>query len=98
MMELIYSSGLRVSELCALSYADIDIEQKMIRVRGKGGKTRIVPVGDAALSAIEKYRAVRPLLCKKSSASELFITRRGKKISRKNLLVQFKKVRAPRGC
>lgn len=58
-MELIYSSGLRVSELCALSYADIDIEQKMIRVRGKGGKTRIVPVGDAALSAIEKYRAVR---------------------------------------
>ena len=70
MMELIYSSGLRVSELCALSYADIDIEQKMIRVRGKGGKTRIVPVGDAALSAIEKYRSVRPQLCKKSSASE----------------------------
>lgn len=91
MMELIYSSGLRVSELCALSYADIDIEQKMIRVRGKGGKTRIVPVGDAALSAIEKYRSVRPQLCKKSSASEFFITRRGKKISRKTFWYNLKK-------
>lgn len=91
MMELMYSSGLRVSELCSISYADIDAEQRIIRVRGKGGKTRLVPVGSMALDAVEKYRAVRPLLCKKVAAPELFITRRGKKISRKTFWYNLKK-------
>lgn len=91
MMELMYSSGLRVSELCSVSYADIDSEQGIIRVRGKGGKTRLVPVGGMALEAVEKYRAVRPLICKKPSAPELFITRRGKKISRKTFWYNLKK-------
>lgn len=91
MIELMYSSGLRVSELCSLSYADIDVQEKVLRVRGKGGKTRLVPVGDMALEAIEKYRAVRGELCKKKAVGEFFITRRGGKISRKTFWYNLKK-------
>lgn len=54
-LELFYSSGLRVSELCALRIHDLD--ENSLRVRGKGGKERIVPLGRAALNAIERYLA-----------------------------------------
>ncbi len=91
MLELMYSSGLRVSELCSISYADIDVEEKIIRVRGKGNKTRLVPIGDMALSAIEDYRKVRATFVKKNVVSEFFITRRGKKLSRKTFWYNLKK-------
>lgn len=91
MLELVYASGLRVSELCSISYADIDIEEKIIRVRGKGGKTRLVPIGNSALRAIEDYRKVRGFLSKKTTVAEFFITRRGKKISRKTFWYNLKK-------
>ncbi|MBE6413454.1 MAG: tyrosine recombinase [Verrucomicrobiaceae bacterium] len=91
MLELIYSSGLRVSELCSLRESDIDAHEKIIRVVGKGNKTRLVPVGDLALSAIEEYRKHRGELAKKSHCAELFITRRGKKISRKTFWYNLKK-------
>ena len=57
-MELIYSCGLRVSELCGLRVEDIDGQEKLVRVRGKGKKERLVPVGDPALEAIQNYWAV----------------------------------------
>ncbi len=91
MLELMYGSGLRVSELCSLKESDIDARERIVRVRGKGDKTRIVPVGDMALDAIDKYCRVRKELLKKRNAAELFVTRRGKKLSRKTFWHNIKK-------
>jgi integrase/recombinase XerC len=69
MLELLYSSGLRVSELCGTRWRDLDVEQGLLRVTGKGNKTRIVPVGRKALSALAALRDSRaggaddPVLC-----------------------------------
>lgn len=54
-LETIYSCGLRISELCRLSAADIDWNERMVRVLGKGKKERLVPIGEAALKAIQNY-------------------------------------------
>jgi len=54
-IETIYSSGLRISELCGLQAADIDWREQVIRVRGKGRKERMVPIGEPALNAIQEY-------------------------------------------
>jgi integrase/recombinase XerC len=54
-LETIYSCGLRISELCGLQAADIDWEQQVVRVRGKGKKERLVPIGAPALEAIRLY-------------------------------------------
>ncbi len=94
MLELVYSSGLRVSELCNLRESDIDVHEKIIRVVGKGSKTRLVPVGELALSAIAEYKKRRPELAKNANCAELFITRRGKKISRKTFWFNLKKYAA----
>ncbi len=58
-LEFLYSTGIRVSELVSLNMEDIDWENGFVRVRGKGGKERIVPVGDKALEALEEYFYVR---------------------------------------
>ncbi len=54
-LETIYSCGLRISELCGLNAADIDWGEQMVRVRGKGKKERLVPIGEPALAAIRNY-------------------------------------------
>jgi integrase/recombinase XerC len=54
-LETIYSCGLRISELCGLNAADIDWGERMVRVRGKGKKERLVPIGGLALEAIKSY-------------------------------------------
>jgi integrase/recombinase XerC len=59
-LELLYSSGLRVSELCTTRWRDLDIGQGLLRVTGKGNKTRIVPVGRMALAALAALRASQP--------------------------------------
>ena len=56
MFEILYSSGVRISELAGLSMGDIDFRDRSIRVMGKGSKERIVPVGQKALAAIQAYR------------------------------------------
>jgi integrase/recombinase XerC len=57
MLELFYSSALRLSELCALRWRDIDLDDAMVRVTGKGAKTRVVPVGGKAVEALRAWRA-----------------------------------------
>ena len=56
LLELLYSSGLRVSELCALRWCDLDLDDSLVTVLGKGGKTRVVPVGSHAVSALRAWR------------------------------------------
>jgi len=60
MLELLYSSGVRVSELCSVRWRDLDVEQGLLRVTGKGRKTRIVPVGRMALDAVSALRDAQP--------------------------------------
>lgn len=98
-LELFYSSGLRVSELCSLKLQDIDLESGSLRVEsGKGGKTRIVPVGRPATTAIRDYlAAARPHLVKPHTGSDLFLSNRGLAISRKTIWVMIKQVAARAG-
>ena len=55
LLELLYSSGLRVSELCALRWRDLDLDDSLVTVLGKGGKTRVVPVGSHAITALTAW-------------------------------------------
>ena len=83
LLELGYSAGLRVSELCALKLEHIDAEQRFLRVRGKGDKERIVPYGRSADRALGRYlESSRPLLLKRSVSSFVFLNYAGTKLSR----------------
>src|SRR5208282_5258898 len=83
-LEVLYSSGLRVSELIGLRVTDLDAKVGCIRCIGKGDKERIVPAGKKALSIVEKYlRDARPkLLGKKAACPSLFVNRNGVALSR----------------
>ncbi|OAI51035.1 recombinase XerD [Opitutia bacterium SCGC AG-212-L18] len=90
-MELLYSSGLRVSELCSLTLHSFDLEHAFLRVFGKGSKERIVPIGGKALSSLKNYLLDgRPKLLKSCTGSELFISQLGKPISRKTVWMILK--------
>lgn len=82
LLELFYSSGLRLAEICNARLEQLDFEEKFIRVTGKGNKTRIVPVGSAACAAIESYLAnERPALVGKRTSSHIFLSVRGGALS-----------------
>lgn len=78
-LELLYSSGLRVSELSGLNMDDINIKESLIKIRGKGKKERIVPVGSKAVDAIKSYTIERILL--KSKDRALFLNRMGTRLT-----------------
>lgn len=81
-LELLYSSGLRVSELVSARLENIHLEDGAIRVTGKGNKTRVVPVGSAALEALNCYlKGERPSLVSRQSGSEIFLSKWGKKLT-----------------
>lgn len=75
MLELLYSSGLRVGELVALDLADLDLSSCQVRVTGKGNKTRLVPVGRRAIVAIKDYLNHRAIWLAKSETA-LFISQK----------------------
>jgi integrase/recombinase XerC len=80
-MELLYATGIRVSELCGLDIDDIDESRRTIRVLGKGAKERVVPFGVPAERAIRGWRrAGRPVLARESSGPALFIGARGGRV------------------
>jgi integrase/recombinase XerC len=82
MLELLYSSGLRVSELTGLNIGELDLASGMVRVTGKGGKERIVPVGSRALEAVREYlehREDHPV------TGALFLNTRGERINRRSV-------------
>lgn len=81
-LELLYASGLRVSELTGARLENLFLEESAIRVTGKGNKTRIVPVGGAAQKALEAYlNGERPQLVSRHTESEIFLSKWGKKLS-----------------
>jgi integrase/recombinase XerD len=83
LIELMYSAGLRVSELCGLRVEDIQIESGCLRCVGKGDKERMVPVGRQALAVVQKYlRTARPKLLREGSSPYLFLNQRGHKLDR----------------
>ena len=78
MLELLYATGLRVSELCKVGLLELDLQYGLVRATGKGNKTRIVPVGKTALKAVDEYlRNGRPALLKGRGSPFLFVTARG---------------------
>ena len=83
MIELAYASGLRVSELVTLAMADINLNQGYVRVTGKGNKTRLVPVGGAAIDKITRFIAEdRPTLIRDPAERAVFLTERGRPMTR----------------
>jgi len=83
-MEMIYSSGLRVSELVNLKIEDILFNENLVRVRGKGGKERIIPFGETAENALREYLKIRRSLVKKNAkeiTDFLFINGKGNKLN-----------------
>ena len=83
MIELLYSCGLRVSELCGLQVSDLQMDPGCLRCIGKGNKERLVPVGRQALDAVRRYlRRARPKLLGGGSSPQLFLKRRGRPMDR----------------
>ncbi len=89
-LELLYASGLRVSELCALDQADLELSQGTLRVRhGKGDRERIVPVGSRAVEAVEAYLEVRPAMKNPRTDAQdpaaLFLNLRGGRLTTRSV-------------
>ena len=81
-LELFYASGLRLAELCGARLENLDLEEGFIRVTGKGGKTRIIPVGGKAREAVTDYlKNERAGLVKKKTSSWIFLSVRGGRLS-----------------
>ncbi|MBQ2592589.1 MAG: site-specific tyrosine recombinase XerD [Candidatus Riflebacteria bacterium] len=92
MLELLYATGIRESELISLKLGDVNTVAEFLSVEGKGGRERVVPVGNFALSAIDEYLLKsRPKLCKDITERTLFLNPYGKAISRMGIWKVIKK-------
>jgi integrase/recombinase XerD len=97
-MELFYASGLRISELAGARLENLNLQERLIRVIGKGAKTRLVPVGRIACDAIAQYvdqeriRLVRP-----KTGNEVFLSRHGKKLTTQRIWQIIKEIAASAG-
>jgi integrase/recombinase XerC len=87
MLELLYSSGLRVSELCDLDVDRLDLTERLVRVMGKGRKERVIPIGRPACEALRTWMAARPRMA--SDAAALFVGARGKRLSPRSVRLRL---------
>jgi len=90
-MELLYSSGLRLSELVGLNLSDLDLEERLVRVIGKGKKVRIVPVGRTACRAIMQWLGVRSQFIG-TEESALFLSRRKTRLTARAIQARLQKL------
>lgn len=97
MLELMYGTGLRVSELVSLTVYDVDFYNAFLRIKGKGSKERIVPINSASLKYLKLYLDKRSLLLKKKTSDELFLNARGEGISRQGFFKNLKKILTKKG-
>lgn len=97
-LELLYGAGLRISELLGLTTADLDCDQGLIKVIGKGNKQRIVPIGKKAIDAIRRYLTDgRPVLVKTRSIHTFILNARGRRLSRMGFLKILRNYRVKAG-
>lgn len=98
MLEVIYGTGLRVSELVKLEYSNIDFENSIIRVKGKGKKDRIVPLGEIASYYLKTYiNDYRSKLLNKNNYDEIFLNNHGKPITRQGFNFILENIRKETG-
>ncbi len=91
-LEILYGCGCRVSELCGVDLTDLDLEEEMLLLRGKGSKQRIVPVGQPAAEAVQRYLLDgRGTLLKGKASAALFLNARGGRLSRVSVWNLIKK-------
>jgi integrase/recombinase XerC/integrase/recombinase XerD len=100
MFELAYACGLRAQELCCLEVGDVELDAEQVRVEGKGGKTRLIPVGETALECIRGYlERARPTLAGAEGATTLFLSKTGRALStsdvRRRLVLWCKRAGLP---
>ncbi len=98
MLEVLYASGLRVSELVSLPLAGLSLDSGVVRVTGKGGKERLVPLGEQALEWVQRYLgSARPTLLSGNPHESLFVTQRGQPMSRQAFWYLVKRYAAKAG-
>jgi len=91
MLELLYATGMRISEVINIEYANFDFERCVVKVRGKGSKERLIPYGPEAAKALSDYLAFRRENHLKLNSRSLFINSSGKKITRQAFWHRLKK-------
>lgn len=97
-LEVLYSCGLRVSELVSLRISDIFLEESFIRVTGKGDKQRLIPIGEPAADSVKLYLSGRGnQIIKKGNEEILFLSRRGTKLTREMIFIMLRKQAAAAG-
>lgn len=98
MIELMYATGLRVSELVALKLNDVNLQGGYVLAFGKGSKERMVPIGQVALKLLEEYlREARPQILKGKASKYLFVTNRGSALSRQSFWQNLKRYAKKQG-
>lgn len=98
LFELIYSCGLRISEVCGLLMENLHMNEQIIMVHGKGDKERIVPFGETAKEKLQVYlEEARPLLVKNKTIANVFVNYQGHPISRKGVWKNFQELEALSG-
>jgi integrase/recombinase XerD len=98
MLELFYASGLRISELAGARLENLNLQERIIRVIGKGSKTRLVPVGRIACEAIDQYlKQERVHLIGRKTGNEVFLSRHGKKLTTQRIWQILKEIAATGG-
>ncbi len=91
MLEVLYATGLRVSELVGLRPGEVNLHQGLVRIRGKGGKERLVPLGEEAQAWLVRYlREGRPALVARQEAETIFVSNRGRPITRQAFWYRIK--------
>ena len=84
-VEILYASGARVSELCGLELTDVDYDRQTIRVFGKGSKERVIPIGNPAIAALQKWLNIRSEFVTANSGNAIFLGRKGKRIDQRQV-------------
>ena len=98
LLELLYSSGLRISELISLEFKNIDLNECIIRVMGKGSKERIVPINDIAIKYLKIYvKNYRQILVKKEQNNYIYLNNHGKQMTRQGVYKMLKKLAVEKG-
>jgi integrase/recombinase XerD len=97
MLELMYGTGLRVSEIVNLTVTDIDLTNCLIRIMGKGSKEREVPLGEYSIYYLKLYLEIRPSMLKKEASDKLFLNNHGKGMTRQGFFKNLKQILKEKG-